>query len=104
MAIKRAIEVSPIDRDVLIWSDSNYAIKCVTEWFPTWIEKKWKNSAGKDVMNKDIIEPIIDRIAERRLAGASTKFNWVKGHENNLGNVAADALATNGAREAKTQL
>jgi ribonuclease HI len=102
MAIKRAVDIAPIDKEVLIKSDSYYSINCVKEdgWFLKWREKGWKTSAGKDVENKDIIIPILDRIEERQLAGAKTRFQWVKGHANDPGNVAADALAVNGARQA----
>ena len=111
MAISRALDIAPIDRDVHIYSDSNYAIKCVTEWFVKWRENGrkngdngWKNSAGQSVVNQDIIKPIIARIEERHLARAQTKFTWLKGHANNPGNSAADLLAVNGAREARKML
>ncbi|KAF2471448.1 ribonuclease H-like protein [Lindgomyces ingoldianus] len=103
-AIQRAVDIVPIDREVLIYSDSNYAIKCCTEWFTKWRVNGWKNASGKSVDNRDIIEPIVNRIEERQLAGAQTKFTWLKGHANSPGNAAADALAVNGAREAKQML
>jgi ribonuclease HI len=103
-AIKRALDIVPINRDALIYSDSNYAIKCVTEWFINWRKNGWKTSSGKVVDNKDIIEPILDRINERKLARANTNFTWLKGHANDPGNVAADSLAVNGAREAQYKM
>jgi ribonuclease HI len=99
MAVKRAIDIAPLDRDVLIYTDSNYAIKCCTEWFQKWRRNDWKNAAGKAVENKDLIEPIINQIEIRSLAKAKTEFKWVKGHLNDEGNIAADMLAQNGARE-----
>lgn len=102
-AIGRAIDIAPIDRPVLIYSDSYYSIKCVTEWFQKWERNDWKNSAGKPVENKDLIEPIIARIREREMARATTKFTWVKGHSTNEGNIGADALATNGATQGQVQ-
>ena len=53
----------------------------------------------KPVENKDLIETILQKIEERKLARANTKFEWVKGHADDAGNVAADHLAVNGARE-----
>lgn len=100
-AIKRAVELAPIDKEVLIYSDSNYAIKCVTEWFQKWEKNgKWLTSGGKPVENRDLVEPVIARIRERERAGARTRFQWVKGHANDVGNVAADGLARDGSREA----
>lgn len=103
-AVARALDHIPIDREAVIVTDSNYSIKCLTEWFPTWEKKGWKNSAGKDVENKDLIEPIIARIRERNMCRAKTKFQWIKGHANDPGNVAADALAVQGSRYSTPEL
>ncbi|KAF2660240.1 ribonuclease H-like protein [Lophiostoma macrostomum CBS 122681] len=117
-AIQRAVDIAPIDRDVRIYSDSNYAIKCCTEWWPKWSSKadqcktsagklvenqdimktnQWKTSAGKPVENQDIIKPIIQRIQERKDANGKTTFVKVKGHSDNEGNNEADILANLGA-------
>jgi hypothetical protein len=104
MAISRALDIAPIDKDVVIYSDSNYSIKCVTEWFISWVRKGWKNSAGKAVENQDIIKPIIERINERKLAKADTKFIWLKGHANHEGNVMADREAVKASRKAQLDI
>lgn len=64
----------------------------------------WKNSAGKDVENRDLVEPIVSRICEREACKAKTKFQWIKGHANDPGNAAADALAVNGSRTSTPEL
>lgn len=97
-AIQRAVDIAPIDVDVEIYSDSKYSISCVTEWFQNWRRNGWKTSAGKPVDNRDIIEPIIARIEDRQRANAKTKFVWVRGHNNDPGNTAADLLAVQGAQ------
>ncbi|KAL9048688.1 MAG: hypothetical protein Q9162_007598 [Coniocarpon cinnabarinum] len=78
---------------------SKYSISCVTEWFVNWRKNNWMTKDHRPVENKDLIEPILQRIEERRLLRADTRFEWVKGHANDEGNVAADHLAVNGARE-----
>lgn len=103
-AVARALDHIPIDRDALIITDSSYSIKCLTEWFLKWQVKGWKNSSGKDVENKDLIEPILARIREREMCKAKTKFEWIKGHANDPGNVAADNLAVQGSRNSTPQL
>ncbi len=103
-AVARALDHIPIDRDALIVTDSYYSIRCLTEWFPKWEKNNWKNSAGKDVENKDLIEPIIARIRERELCRAKTNFKWIKGHANDEGNVAADNLAVQGSRSSTEEL
>ena len=103
-AIQRALELSPRNRPLQIITDSNYSIKCVTEWFIKWRQNGWLNSAKKPVENKDLIEKIINLLEQRQRIGASrtkVEFVWVKGHANDPGNVAADELAVSGARQAK---
>jgi ribonuclease HI len=126
-AILRALEVAPRDRRIIIFSDSKYAINCVTEWFLKWREKNWINSSNKSVENKDLIQKILEMLEERyRLnhhrivdyededvddegeprghwdkGPGSVKFVWVKGHAKDEGNNAADELAVNGARVAR---
>ncbi|KAF2711229.1 ribonuclease H-like protein [Pleomassaria siparia CBS 279.74] len=102
LAISRALDIAPIDKDVLIYSDSNYSIKCVTEWSKNWERHDWKNSAGKAVENQDIIKPILARIKERNLTRAQTKLVWLKGHAKDPGNEAADRLAVS-ASQAEVQ-
>ncbi|KAI5285617.1 hypothetical protein KEM54_000425 [Ascosphaera aggregata] len=97
-AILQALDIAPRSRDVKIYSDSQYSIKCVTVWFHKWRSNGWKNAANKPVENKDLITTIIDRIEERDSLGSKTIFEWVKGHNKNPGNEAADQLAVNGAR------
>ncbi|KAI9652340.1 MAG: hypothetical protein M1831_006887 [Alyxoria varia] len=100
-ALKRAIEMAPRDRDAAIFTDSKYSIDCVTEWFKHWRKNGWLTASKKAVENKDLIESILNKIDERFRLKAKTEFEWVKGHANDPGNVAADQLAVNGARVAK---
>jgi ribonuclease HI len=79
-------------------------MKCLTEWFQSWEAKGWKNSSGRPVENRDLIEPILARIRERKMAKANTKIVWVKAHNGNTGNEAADRLANEGAEEKRQEI
>ena len=83
-----------------IVTDSRYAIDCVTSWYINWRRNGWKTATGKSVENKDLVENILSRIEERKGLKVHTGFEWIKGHADHPGNVAADALATRGARKA----
>lgn len=101
-ALKRALDITPLNRHVHIFSDSSYAIKCVTEWFIAWRRNDWKTSNGKKaVENRDIIEEILGRIEEREQVGVRTRFEWLKGHAQSVGNTEADRLAVEGANDAR---
>ena len=98
-ALLRALEIVPYNRDVIIISDSKYAIDCVTAWFINWRKNGWKNSAGKAVENKDIIENVLTKVEERNRLKVRTDFEWIKGHTGANGNEEADKLAVAGAKK-----
>ncbi|KAI4290725.1 MAG: hypothetical protein L6R35_000032 [Caloplaca aegaea] len=99
-AILRAMEIVPRNLNVSIITDSKYGIDCVTVWHINWRKNGWKTSAGKAVENRDLVENILAKIEERESLGTLTAFEWIKGHNNNAGNVEADRLAQEGARKA----
>ncbi len=94
----RALEIAPRNRDVTIITDSKYSIDCVTVWYINWRRNGWQTSTRKPVENKDIIENVLSKIEERNALGVKTLFEWIKGHANHAGNVEADRLAQDGAR------
>ncbi|PGG98118.1 ribonuclease HI [Blastomyces parvus] len=99
-AIIRALDIAPRHRDVTIFTDSKYAINCVTVWFVNWQRNKWMTAQDKPVENKDLIQSILMKIEERTVMNVKTLFEWVKGHSRDPGNEAADRLAVNGAKNA----
>lgn len=48
-----------INKNIIIVSDSLYAIKCITTWSKKWIENGWVTSKGISVQNLDIIQEIL---------------------------------------------
>lgn len=99
-AILRALETVPVTQGVMIWSDSMYAINCVTEWFVKWEKNGWKTHKGQ-VQNRDLVEAVLIKIREREAQGTTTLIKWIKGHESSQGNISADKLAVGGAHMAK---
>ncbi|KAF4460692.1 RNase H domain [Fusarium albosuccineum] len=97
MAMQRALEIAPLEQAVQIYSDSQYSIKCVTQWALSWETKQWKTATGAEVKNQDIIRAVLAKMKERTKAGSPTYFQWVKGHASDRGNIAADRLAVAGA-------
>ncbi|KAH7040500.1 uncharacterized protein B0I36DRAFT_344235 [Microdochium trichocladiopsis] len=96
-AILRALDQVTDLQGVRIFSDSNYAIKCVTEWYRTWQKNGWRKSTGDPVENNDLIKAIRSKIEARDAVGTKTQFQWVKGHGSDVGNIAADRLAVEGS-------
>ncbi|OAA49394.1 pyridoxine kinase [Metarhizium rileyi] len=55
----RDLDTNPY-MDVTIYSDSRYAIGCMTKWIYKWSRNGWTNAAGFEVANRDLIEEASD--------------------------------------------
>lgn len=89
-AVLQALRAHPGERPLVIETDSQYAINCSTTWVPGWKKKGWKNSQGKPVKNRPLVEAIDREIQARQ---GSVRFVWVKGHAGNTFNEKVDTLA-----------
>jgi len=80
---------------LLIHTDSQFLISCVTQWMQGWKKKGWVTASGQPVKNKDDLLVLDKLIQENK--GLQIRWNHVKGHSNVPGNEAADKLAVEGA-------
>lgn len=94
-ALLEAVLAHPGPEPLLIESDSQYAIKCASEWLAGWKRKGWKTAGGSPVRNLELVQSIERAITERE---GPVRFRWVRGHVGNHFNEAADALAGEAAR------
>jgi ribonuclease HI len=95
-AILKAMQMTESYDKVTIYTDSEYSIKCFTEWIENWIKNGFKNKEGKPVKNLDIIMPIHEL---RTKYPGKYFFKHVNSHTgktdpDSLGNEEADKLAT----------
>ena len=74
----------------IIYSDSAYAINCLTQWCFGWAKNGWIKSDKKVPENLELIKAFYDRWQE----GYRIEFRKVKGHQDNHYNNLADLLAT----------
>lgn len=44
------------DLDLLIRSDSHYAVNCMSNWIYTWVDNGWLTSSRRSVVKRDLIE------------------------------------------------
>lgn len=101
-AIAYAIKNST-SNNIVIYTDSNYSINCITKWIKNWKKKGWKNSKGQPVAHSDLIK----KIDEYRNI-KTIKFKHINSHQPEpvntgswehtiwKGNKIADQLATEG--------
>jgi ribonuclease HI len=81
---------------VVIYTDSEYVRKGITEWIHGWKRRGWKTADNKPVKNDDLWRKL-----EELAAGHEVDWRWVKGHAGDPGNERADGLANRGAAEAR---
>ena len=100
MELLAAIEIIKlIDKDIKIelFTDSSYVKNGITIWINNWLKNNWKNANKKEIANKDLWLQLYD------LNNSYTiKWNWVKGHDNNLYNNLADEYAVLSMRNQKS--
>ncbi len=81
-------------RSVRLYTDSRYVMQGITEWMHNWKRRGWKTASKKPVKNKDLWVALDEAIGKH-----DVEWRWVKGHDGNPGNEAADALANRGIDE-----
>ena len=86
--------------DLVIYTDSMYAIQCLTTWIVSWESNGWRTSNGGHVRNTMILKDMIKIKRARDRAGSTTELVHVKGHSGNPGNEMADILARRGSETA----
>jgi len=79
---------------VLLYTDSKYVMDGIREWLPNWKKRGWKTAARKPVKNQDLWQALDDAVQRHDI-----DWKWVKGHDGNAGNEAADELANRGIDE-----
>ena len=79
-----------------VYTDSNYAKNCITDWWFTWVNNGWKTSAGLPVKNQDLIKEYIKLAYRANSIFDAWKWNvkHISAHHGEFGNEIADKLAT----------
>lgn len=77
--------------NVIVYSDSAYAISTFSSWCFSWRDKGWLKSDNKPPENLQIIKEYLNLIDQ----GYKIKLEKVKGHNNCIGNQIADLIAKN---------
>jgi ribonuclease HI len=78
----------------VLYTDSEYLIKGITQWVKGWKKKGWKTAAGKPVLNQDLWETL-DRLDRQVQSQTKVPVSWqhVRGHSGNVGNERCDTIA-----------
>lgn len=89
---KRSIQ----DKSIVIWTDSDYVRRCITEWASLWKARGWlKTQGGKPIEHLDLLKPMIAFYESHK---ETLQIRHVEAHTKKTefpydGNAAADKLA-----------
>lgn len=84
-----ALEKTPNDVPLTLYTDSSYVQKGITEWISGWKQRRWKQVKSVDLWQK------LDSLSQNR----TINWQWIKGHAGHHGNEQADALANLGVTQ-----
>jgi len=94
MAAIQALSALKGRQAVRLHTDSKYVMHGIRDWLPNWKRRGWKTAGRKPVKNQDLWQAL-DEVAAKH----DVEWVWVKGHDGDPGNEAADALANRGIDE-----
>ena len=93
VAVIEALSALKRPCEVMLFLDSEYVRKGITEWIHGWKAKGWKTAAKQPVKNADLWQRLDALVSG---GGHKIEWKWVKGHAGDPGNERADALANRG--------
>ncbi|MCL4866729.1 MAG: hypothetical protein KJZ47_12615 [Gemmatimonadales bacterium] len=81
---------------VLLVSDSEYLVKGIREWVPSWMARNWTRKGGA-IENLHLWKALVQSVALHE-----AQFTWVRGHAGHPKNEYANDLAVMAAKEQVT--
>jgi len=96
MAVIQALGALKRPCHIVLYLDSEYVRKGITEWIHGWKARGWRTAAKKPVKNVDLWMQLDDAVGT---SAHVIEWRWVKGHAGDPGNERADALANLGVEK-----
>lgn len=93
-AVIKALETLKRSCEIILYTDSTYVMKGITDWLPNWKQRGWKTATGKPVKNVELWQRL-DEICPNH----TIDWRWVRGHTGDAGNERADQLANKGVEK-----
>lgn len=94
MAAIQALSILKRPCKIILWTDSEYLRRGITEWIANWQKANWKTAGKKPVKNVDLWQQLLIVMQPHEI-----EWRWVKGHNGDPGNELADELANRGMEE-----
>ena len=88
MAVIQGLKSLTRECSVIVFTDSQYVQKGITEWIGGWKRRDWKTADKKPVKNVDLWQAL-----DAARLGHNVTWRWVKGHAGHIENERVDELA-----------
>ena len=92
MAPLNALKEMDPNKEIEIYTDSQYVKLGITDWIHKWIKNNWQTSKKEPVKNKELWIELYELSKSHEI-----KWIWVKAHAGNLLNEEVDLLAKKAA-------
>ncbi len=93
LATINALKQIESNKQIKIYTDSQYVKLGITEWINKWIKNNWQTSTKEDVKNKDLWLKLYNLNNSLNI-----EWNWIKAHSGNTLNEEVDLLAKKAAQ------
>ena len=94
LAAIKALESIENNKEIIIYTDSNYVKDGITQWISNWKKNNWKTSKKKPVKNQKLWKKLDELVKFH-----DVKWEWIKGHSTNIYNNLVDELARKAAKK-----
>lgn len=102
--IDEVINTHPEDtKEIIIYTDSAYVVRGSNDFMRNWIKNNWVNSKGAPVANVECWKKLQEKKMKLEELGITLSLNWVKGHDDSIGNNIVDMYAVIGTNVAREQ-
>lgn len=89
--------------ECIIYTDSVYVIRGITQWIFGWMRKGWINAEGLEVSNKEYWQEL-HRLVQSLKGQVDLSWKFVKGHAGQGGNERCDEIAVAYSKKQPIQL
>lgn len=94
IAVINAINTLKYPCKIILYTDSQYVQKGISEWIYEWKKNNWLTTAKLPVKNKELWVQLDLLIVPHNI-----EWRWIKGHSNSKENKRADELANKGIKK-----
>ena len=91
-SLRALISMKNIPRKAVLYTDSQYVQKGITEWIIRWKKNAWRTADKKPVKNQDLWIELDSLCGELSRSEFLLKWEWIRGHCGNEFNERCDKM------------